>query len=352
MQLVEDIQSTLNDIWGFPAVWLPFGKPGLVENVRTNYMVTGESIQNPDSVETIVGTPIYIWHPADQVNFNNFGKYLSVGVCTDKYRWTADGGGEILAKITDNDCYQQILSGQLTEVSPAYAVNDKGVRIYNHLALLPTGYARGGRKMQIKLEGNNDGNNQSSLSDEIYSIDINQQQQHLEGNAVTNNIMEQTLGQILAAVTDNGSKYDSLSAQLSSIQQMMIADAANDAMEVEGKSMCVEGEDPTLTFYKEGYEQGLAAGEIISTAKNYGYVVEGQPNVEEAKTYCVTKAFPDIKVEGFSKDMLHGVYTGALNVLGKFKEVAPALVTVEAEVVPSISVENNIKKPISRFKLV
>ena len=314
------------DNWGFPFVWLPFGKPGAVSGVNGTYYVESSDILNDKSISTLAGLPVYYFHPDDPVvTPDNIEQSKSLGVLTDKYRQTLDGGGEILARLYSQKTMDEINNQKITETSPVYAIIE-GVRTYNHIAILPPGYARGGGKMRIQVEGN---------PQEIFSILDTSGVPDSPTVSNNTNIMEELLGKIYAE------------------QQELRTAVACCIAKVEGLALVeeVETEEKPSEVYQEGFDAGVAAGELISTAKQYGF--EGT-DVSEAQSHLVTSAFPEIKIEGFSVDMLRGLVTGAIASLMNRKVLEAVPVAVEGspvEVAPTVKVETANKTRKSRFKM-
>lgn len=312
MKLIQKVNK-LKDSWGFPFVWLPFGKPGTVNGEDGDYQVTSKEIQNLQSIGTLAGLPVYLFHPDEPVvNPANIEDTKPLGVLTDKYRFTSDGGGEILARLYSYETLEKINQGEITETSPVYKVIE-GVRIFNHIAILPPGYARGGSKMEIKVEGKPT----KITATEIYKI-------NKEGKN-----MDEIIGQICADQQLIKQALADLAGQVKDMCQLESAEV--EACTEEGKMM-EEGE-----MYKEGFSAGVAAGETIATAKRHGYAGS---DASEAQDHLITKAFPSIKIEGYSNEMKKGLMTGAIESLSKESNPlvegkpvvdVPATVVVEGE---------------------
>lgn len=312
------------DAWGFLQVWVPFGKPGIVRGERGDYTVSQEAIQNLDSISTLAGLPAYYFHPGVVTN-DNFDDFKTVGTCTDKYRLTPDGGGDVLVKITDATIRKQILNKELTETSPAYLSND--IRVYNHIALIPPGYARGGSKMQILLEGQ-DPIDTETLN-EIYTI------------PTEDNNMDETLGLIISGQADMAQRLEALSTQVANCVTACEAMATEDDVTMESEP--VDAIEAAKVVYQEGFTKGILVGQILASAASHGYVGE---DAEAAKAHVVTKAFPSMKFEGFSPDMMQGLFAGALTALAGM----PKTVALVAEVVPVVNVDKSAK--VSRLKSI
>ncbi len=314
--------TTRYDNWGFPHVWVPFGKPGLVKGVSGDYNVASEDILNPQSIDTLAGVPVFRWQHYT-VSPDNYQELDPIGICTDKYRLTPDGGGEVLVKIVSPSVNQEIEEGSLCESSPGYMIKE-GVRVYNHLTLLPKGFARGGSKMALRLEGHD--------TIEVYPLST---EENLR-------FMEEQLGLLLAETKVLSQQLAGVIKDQQEMKAMLVADATADMTE--------EGEDPSKAIYQEGYDAGILVGQVLSDAARHGYTGE---DPIEARKHVITKAFPDMVVEGFSPDALHGLFTGAaaaLTTAAIVQEVVkPAAAT--AEKVPAVATEKVAGK-INRLKAI
>jgi hypothetical protein len=302
------------DLWGFPTAWISFGKAGQVVLSNRIKDISYDELFIQESLDTIPGKPVYYFHPG-AVTPENFSEHKLVGITTDIYRISQDGlGGEVLVRITCPEMYQAMREMLITESSPGYA-EPNGYRDYNHFAVVPEGYARGGGKMKIELE--------SFTGLEVYSLQLNEIE-----ITPTQNIMETQIGEITAQNT-------MILSDLVEIRTMLVAAAAE---EVGESGIVMEAKELEEKFYQEGYAAGVAAGEILAQSKAYGY--EGS-DATEGKAHVVTKAFPDISLEAKSPDFISGLYSGALS-LSRAKSApaaAPAITSV-----PVITMESKEKK--------
>jgi hypothetical protein len=326
------------DTWGFPHIWLPFGKAGNIyrQDGSVAYTIIEEDILNPASIDTLSGLPLYEYHPVPIeeggiVNLENFNQLKQIGITTDTYR-LCDNGGEVLCKITDKSCASRI-GTELVECSPGYSTSN-GTRTYNHFAILPFGKARGGNKMSIKLEGFT-GVDLPNKNDEFYVLDksanfnltdetiIDQETLTIIENTMTT---EELIGQVLANQAVANENIASLNARFT---EYLATEKTEVLLEGEAKD-----KEPD-TIYLEGFAAGQEAGKTIATATEFGFT---GTTVEEAETHLITKAFPEMKLEGFSADVLKGVLKGATEAL-KSAKTAVTTVTTQLETVPVI-VEN------------
>jgi hypothetical protein len=317
MELITTSSKNLNtDIWGFPYVWVPFGKPGVINDTSGDYEVKTEEIFNPESLKTLSAIPVYEMHPwSTVVTFDNKGSdSREVGVTTDKYRLTEDGGGEVLVKITDKNVIGDIYSNILVETSPCYSVIN-GVRVYNHIALLTVNKAKGGNKMRIRVEGET-----TYLPQEVYIINNKEIMEQIE----------RMLAEILTSNTVTASRLDSIESKLSA------ASTVEELTETQ--------------IYSEGFSAGEAAGITIAEATGFGYVKsEGTDTLVEARKFVICKAFPDLDIAGYSTSMLEGLYKGAVSALKQLTKSESKPNTPD-DTVPVIKTTENTKK-VSRLKL-
>jgi hypothetical protein len=354
MKLIQaNLKTPKTDIWGFKLIWVPVGKEGDIvdESGNVTKVIKLSDILNQQSLSTLAGIPIYLYHPNDgAVDPENFGDFEAVGACTDKYR-LVEGGVEVQARITKQLLYPFLEQQKITHVSPCYT-EDTGYRSYNHIALLPPGWAKGGDKMFISLEGikqpqtsqvdNEGGIKQPLIKEETKPTPINKQvtdyrftgvnlpresyllpiDTETSKNKIYMNI-EELLGQLLAG---QAAMCESLSTLAASMK-------AEEAAEVEGCSTDMESatamEESKMAAYSEGFAAGKEAGKILSTAVSHGFD-SAKTDVDEASKYVISKAFPNLSVEGFSPSVLSGVYQGALESLKVVKEVAKVTVEVES----------------------
>jgi hypothetical protein len=326
------------DTWGFPQIWLPFGKAGNIyrQDGSVAYSVLEEDILNPRSIETLAGLPLYEYHPVPIeeggiVNLENFNQLKQIGITTDTYR-LCDNGGEVLCKITDKSCVSKI-GTELVECSPGYSTPN-GIRTFNHFAILPSGKARGGNKMSIRLEGFT-GVDLPNSNEEFYVLDKSANFNLTDVTIIDQETLtiikkdmniEELIGQVLANQVIANENMLGIKTQVDMLM-------ANEKAEV-----LLEGEAETKEpdkIYLEGFAAGQEAGKTIATATEFGFVGS---TVEEAETHLITKAFPEMKLEGFSADVLKGVLKGATEALKSAKSTV-AVVAAQVETVPVV-VEN------------
>jgi hypothetical protein len=307
------------DAWGFPTAWVPFGKAGEVQFPNCVKNITYDELFIQESLDTLPGKPVYYFHPG-AVTPDNFDKFPIVGITTDIYRVSKDGlGGEVLVRITKPEIYQAIVEEAITESSPGYG-EPLGYRDYNHIAIVPPGYARGGDKMKIELES----------STPIYEVYTGLEPVNLNP---TLKPMDTQLGELAA-------QNQLILQELGDIRTMLVADTAEDAAD----SVTLEAAEIEKKFYQEGYEQGITDGRILVEAKAHGY--EGD-SPSEAKTFVVAKAFPSINLEAKSPEFLDGLYSGALTSLSR-KESSP---TAPVTTPPTVTIvqESKDKKVVNRL---
>jgi hypothetical protein len=315
------------DVWGFPYVWLPFGKEGSVVGQNQDYYINKNDLINPDSLSTLSGRPIYVDH--EQIELPIESDIKQSGVTTDVYRESQDGlGYEVLTRITCPKVFKMIFNKVLKEVSPCYRTIE-GIRNYNHFGLFKEGGSRGGSKMELRLEGfGRDTVNLPLAMDLLVGIEINSDEQEFN---LVNNIgfnMEELLGTIAVNVA-------ALTSEVATIKSLVTTDVVEDQ------------KDDAL--YMEGFTKGELSGKIFAEAESHGFVRVEDSTYEDAQRYIVDKAFPDLKVEGKTGDLLTGMYKTSLSLLNNVV-VAVATTTKVEKVIPEVSVGNQpAKKKSNRY---
>jgi hypothetical protein len=297
--------------WGFRTVWVPFGKAGDVCFADRTVVIDRVDVLNDQSIETLVGIPIFESHPLEEVVIpENFTQTKPIGVALDQWRESADGlGGEVLVRIYDHATAVRLLDtsdgSKLVEASPCYKIVD-GVRVYNHLALLTAGRARGGSKMAIYSEG-------------------------------------LTLDETTTALAESNNDYTYLFVLNMDIEQKLTEmnekiDALAEVVRIATTEEMVEGCDPV-------YMEGLAAGEVLATAKSHGFTeTETTPAaVTNARKFVIDKAFPSLSVESFGSDALKGAYATAVSLLAA-KPEKPAAAAQTPAGTPELFIEG---KPVT-----
>lgn len=289
-----------HDIWGNLIVWLPIGKPCTITDDTHTYTIDANQIADYRSLKTAVGLPICVGHPSSPIAPDKPAK--TVGNSLGQTRATSEGGVEIECKITDAQTIKQIATKQLVEVSPCYVKGSDGVRIYNHLAVLPKGYARGGAQMAIRFEGSDTPIIKKNMSPE-----------------------------------DIQAICEGMKTMFQSVEEAEVE--AKKAMEESKKTM----EEACEKSKMEGFQEGLDAAKWLNTAKEAGYT---GTDVGEAKSAILANAYPDLKTEGYSSEMVEGLLLAAT-----IKSAAPVAVeAIPAVVVPSVRMEGETPALPSRYK--
>jgi phage FluMu protein gp41 len=278
------------DNWGNLIVWLPIGKPCTITDPDRQYTVTSRDISDYRSIKTAIGLPIYVGHPDVAITPKN--NLPSVGTALSDIRETPEGGVEIECKITDDETIARVVNRELTEVSPGYDVLE-GVRVYNHLAIIPDGYAKGGRQMQIQLE---------SLDRPIAAIDP------IDNPTINKNNMSLTAEDITAITEAMGSYFKKMEA----------------VEAVEEAAKC------------EGFKEGLSQAKWLTIAREKGYT---GADPLAAKEHILKESYPAEVVKDLSAETIEGLLIAAsLKVEAKPVETKPAAPEV---VVPKVTIESN-----------
>ena len=296
------------DTWGNLIVWLPVGKPCTITDDTHTYTIDANSIADYRSLKTAVGLPICVGHPKEPIAPNKPAK--TVGNSLGETRSTPEGGVEIECKITDATTIEQIATKQLVEVSPCYVKGNDGIRIYNHLAVLPKGYARGGAQMAIRFEGSDTPLIKKNMTPE-----------------------------------DISSICEGMKTMFQSMEKSeMESKKAMEESEMESKKSM---EEACKESKMEGYSEGLDAAKWLTTAKSAGY--EGS-DVSEAKTAILANAYPDLKTEGYSSEMVEGLLLAATLKSTVVAHTAP-IGEGKAVAVPTVRMEGSSEPALpSRYK--
>jgi hypothetical protein len=326
MKLIETgLKLPKTDIWGFKLIWVPIGKEGDIKDELgdTTKVIKLSDVLNPQSISTLAGIPVYLYHPdVGAVDPNNFDGFETVGVCTDKYR-LVEGGVEVQVKVTKSALYPFLDSQIITHVSPCYT-EENGFRSYNHIALLPPGWAKGGDKMFISLEGFS-GKQASEnsftgvkLPRESYLLPIDKE---TNKNKIYMNI-EEILGQLLASQASLCESFNTFSESMKTAKTESEA-CVTESMDTESMDKESMETEAKKAAYCEGFTAGKQAGQVISLAKSHGFNGEDE---EEANKFVITKAYPSLSIEGFSSAVLSGIYQGAVESLKQnLANLAPKL---------------------------
>lgn len=142
------------DTFGNLIVWLPFGIAG--QEIKAykqwdTYTITRQELEDLDNNSTLAGLDVVVGHP-EQPLITPDARYPVVGTCTGRWRESTPSVFEVEARIFDSAAIKWVEQQKLVETSAGYVETSPGVRIYNHLALVAKGLARGGRQMTIKFE--------------------------------------------------------------------------------------------------------------------------------------------------------------------------------------------------------
>lgn len=124
-----------------------------------------DEVFSKESLESLAGVPLTVGHPDTPVTATNWRK-VSVGHVCDNVR-PAGQLVETDVYVTDSEPVSGVESGELIELSCGYDCDlevtpgvyqgqnydmiQRNIR-YNHVALLPKGYARGGSEVRLRLD--------------------------------------------------------------------------------------------------------------------------------------------------------------------------------------------------------
>jgi hypothetical protein len=344
--------------FGFPSVWVPFGKETTIEGLHKVYEVKKDNVLDPKSIDSLVGIPVYCSHPGIHTYENaDNPEFLQVGVVRDVWRESEDGlGGEVLCRITSSEVYQLLLDKTLVEASPAYKMEG---RIFNHLGLFKKGGSRGGSIMTILLEGKDEyleegfQHQKVPYSNEVYTIqlDTTSVRGEVKSNLVDSvqlplvkSQSKQTEDYMEQLIKDLTSKLDAFIAK----EEQTVTDLLkNDIILMEGKvSNAIKAVEEAETkaesqkdvAFKTGFLAGQKAGETIFTAKSLGFIGEG---LDRAIEFVVAKAFPTIALEGKDSSFTESLFDGAVKELNRQAELVKTAV-IEKSVTENILTEETV----------
>jgi hypothetical protein len=188
--------------------------------------------------------------------------------------------------------------------------------------------------MSIKLEGFT-GVDLPNSNEEFYVLDKSANFNLTDETIIDEEVLtiikkdmniEELIGQVLAnqvVANENMTGLKTQVAELFASKESVVL--------LEGEAETKE----TDTIYLEGFAAGQEAGKTIATATEFGFT---GTTVEEAEAHLITKAFPEMRLEGFSADVLKGVLKGATETLKSAKTVV-ATVAAQVETAPVV-VEN------------
>ena len=150
---------------GSLVVWVRISKAGALKYGDVTEYVDSETLFNTNSLESLVGIPACLEHPPTVFIRDLKQRQTYQKGCTlqEVIRERLDSGEEALTVATvvfDNGLKNQIMSGEIKEVSAAYRADSKVIdgkptqrgRLYNHIAFTEAGRAGADVKVLINEE--------------------------------------------------------------------------------------------------------------------------------------------------------------------------------------------------------
>lgn len=293
--------------FGFLDVWLPYGTEATVhlENGET-YQVNEAELRTEANNQTLKGGDITVFHPeGGAVTPENFRQTV-VGTVIGDVRENK-GVFEVRCLIKDAETIDLVKSGKLTETSAVYLSRGDD-RVYNSIAIVPSNYARLGRKMTLKAEAKP-------------PIHMN----------------EEDIKKIVEGVTA-------------------------DFKLIESETSAIEEKKETLRA--EAYAEGLNAGkelgrkeaEIVASAASIGF--EGS-DAAEAANHLIDTQFPGLRAESMSDSEVMLLVQAAMKTVscktcGVKDEITPELEEIDelrAESVPEFNSVFDVVDPTPRKQL-
>lgn len=274
--------------FNFLEVWLPYGRQSIVyEADGTFYTVETSSLEDEGSNQTLTGVDITIFHPEGKlVTPENF-KDVVVGTCLGQTRKNGESY-EVKCLIKDSTTIEMVRSNQLAETSAVYVPSSNGTRKYNSIAIVPEGFAKLGRQMQIKAESHNP-------------------------------------EKIMLTPEDIKAIADAVTADFKAIE------SANEAMEQIRAEARSDGE-------AAGRIAGRYEAEVLTAAKSIGY--EGS-EATEATNHLIDTQFPGLRSESMGAGDISLLVQAAMKSMPTCKtcgEKTEAIETEEAEPIMAESI--------------
>lgn len=276
-----------------------------------------DDVFDPESLASLENAPVTDGHPPPRpedgeplVGPEEWSRY-SVGLTRDVRR---DGKKFIAGRLVvqDGKALSAIRMGARVELSAGYTrkikresgtydgqpydVRQTNIR-YNHVAILPRGMARGGRDLQMRLDGRE--------HEEPNMIRIDGLELPTEGTAAQQAFdrFEKTLRAEIQAAKDEAkaatARADSLAGELAGVRKTL--------EETQGKLAAAES--PTALDARVTARTALVA----SAAKVLGAEVKLDGKTDkEIRALVVAKRHPEVKLDGMSEDFLAGLFMAAV----------------------------------------
>lgn len=296
------------DPFGNLIVWLPFGIAGnVLHDTEGSYTLSRSSLESAENNISLAGIPVTWWHD-DEMLTPEFQSASSLGVCTGVWREKTPGVFEAQAKISSPQMIKAIEAKHSFETSPGYLTWNEGEdRYFNHIAIIPPGYAKGGREMTLKTESEK----RDHRSDTLVHKTLN----------TNNNLM----------TTETP------------IDSLAIAEAVITAMKTESETL----KDLISTARTEGYESGLLQG-----SKEAGLRIRAESIELEIEDDCefgvmvnalISQYLPMLTTTGMTESQTYALAEAAMCV-AESKKKPGEVAEVKIETPKSLTIESNVTK--------
>jgi hypothetical protein len=307
---------------GYLKVKARAARTGIQTYVKNNKVVrvlrTQDEVFNPESLASLKNKPITVGHPKEFVNINNIKTY-SMGFTTEYLQQVKDGEDifiETELMVQDLNTIDKIETGQLTEISAGYQAryeanlntNDntydevqKNI-VYNHIALLPTGTARAGRKARIQLTNDSLEMVYDSLDDEII---ITKEVKKKMGKIKVSGIefeVEDTLEQALK----NQLTLDS-NTLIEKVKEVELKEKK--IQELEGKVLVLDSEIKSKPDLTSEIKTRLAFYDKAKALVTDSNLVSIEMDSNELMKAVIKDRMPTLVLDSVSTDFLNGVFS-------------------------------------------
>ncbi len=307
---------------GYLKVKARAARTGIQTYVKNNKVVrvlrTQDEVFNPESLASLKNKPITVGHPKEFVNINNIKTY-SMGFTTEHLQQVKDGEDifiETELMVQDLNTIDKIETGQLTEISAGYQAryeanlntNDntydevqKNI-VYNHIALLPTGTARAGRKARIQLTNDSLEMVYDSLDDEII---ITKEVKKKMGKIKVSGIefeVEDTLEQALK----NQLTLDS-NTLIEKVKEVELKEKK--IQELEGKVLVLDSEIKSKPDLTSEIKTRLAFYDKAKALVTDSKLVSVEMDSKELMKAVIKDRMPALVLDSVSTDFLNGVFS-------------------------------------------
>jgi hypothetical protein len=306
---------------GFLKVKARAVRTGIQNYVKNNKVVrvlrTQDEVFNPESLATLKNVPITVGHPKDFVDVNNVKMY-SVGNTTDYLQQVKDGE-EIFIEteliIQDLNTIDKVENGQLTEISAGYQARyeanlntldntydevQKNI-VYNHIALLPTGTARAGRKARIQLTNDSLEMVYDSLDDEIIIKEVKKKMGKIKVSGIEFEV-EDTLEQALK----NQLTLDS-NTLVEKVKEVELKEKK--IQELEGKVLVLDSEIKSKPDLTAEIQTRLAFYDKAKALVTDSNLVSIEMDSNELMKAVIKDRMPTLVLDSVSTDFLNGVFS-------------------------------------------